>query len=205
MQQPWQPLLDWWFAAAGCGPAATASEVAAARGKLWFGKQDSQDQEARERFGDWVEQALADALPDWQQDSRGWLANLLLLDQLPRMIFRETPRAFAGDALARKLVQQGMAKGWDQRLAPIQRVFAYLVLEHAEDLALQDQAVQLFDVLHQQAAMAERELFAGYLDYAERHQRVIARFGRFPHRNQILGRSSSAEESAFLLEPGSRF
>ena len=76
---------------------------------------------------------------------------------------------------------------------------------NAEDLALQDQAVQLFQVLLTQAVAAERELFAGYLDYAERHQRVITRFGRFPHRNQMLGRCSSAEESAFLLEPGSRF
>lgn len=84
-------------------------------------------------------------------------------------------------------------------------MFVYLVLEHAEDLALQDQAVQLFHALHEQAAPAERALFAGYLDYAERHQQVIARFARFPHRNQILGRPSSAEESAFLLEPGSRF
>lgn len=78
-------------------------------------------------------------------------------------------------------------------------------MEHAEDLQLQNQAVQLFQALLEQAASTERELFAGYLDYAERHQRVIARFGRFPHRNQILGRSSSVEESAFLLEPGSRF
>lgn len=84
-------------------------------------------------------------------------------------------------------------------------MFAYLVLEHAEDLALQNQAVQLFQALFEQAATVERELFAGYLDYAERHQRVIARFGRFPHRNQILGRTPSAEESAFLLQPGSRF
>lgn len=100
---------------------------------------------------------------------------------------------------------RGLAQGWDQQLPPIQRVFAYLVLEHAEDLALQNQAVRLFQALTQEATAAERELFAGYLDYAERHQRVIARFGRFPHRNQILGRHSSAEESAFLLEPGSRF
>ena len=205
MQQPWQPLLDWWFGAAGSGSDMTAAEVAASRTALWFGKQDRQDDQAREQFGVRVEQALAGQLQDWQGEPEGWLANILLLDQLPRMIFRDTPRAFAGDALARRLVQQGLARGWDQQLAPIQRVFVYLVLEHAEDLALQDQALQLFDGLHRQAAVAERELFAGYLDYAERHQRVIARFGRFPHRNQILGRTSSAEESAFLLEPGSRF
>lgn len=200
MHTPWQPLLDWWF-----GPGLTAVEVAASRGKLWFGKQDRQDDQAREQFGALVEQALAGQLQDWQTEPEGWLATLLLLDQLPRMIFRDTPRAFSGDPLARPLALHGLAQGWDQQLRPIQRVFAYLVLEHAEDLVLQNQAVQLFDVLHQQAATAEREPFAGYLDYAERHQRVIARFGRFPHRNQILGRASSAEESAFLLEPGSRF
>ena len=199
--QPWQPLLDWWFGASG----ASAAEVAASRSALWFGKQDSQDRQARERFGEQVEQALAGQLSAWQAEPEGWLANLLLLDQLPRMIFRDTPRAFAGDRLARPLALHGLAQGWDQALPPIQRVFAYLVLEHAEDLQLQDQAVQRFQVLLEQATSAERELFAGYLDYAERHQRVIARFGRFPHRNQILGRSSSVEESAFLLEPGSRF
>jgi uncharacterized protein (DUF924 family) len=198
--QPWQPLLDWWF-----GPAAAAAEVAASRGRLWFGKQDSQDEQAREQFGDLVEQALAGQLQDWLTEPEGWLASLLLLDQLPRMIFRDTPRAFAGDLPARPMVLHGLTLGWDQSLAPVQRVFIYLVLEHAEDLTLQNQAIKLFEVLHEQAAASERELFAGYLDYAERHQQVIARFGRFPHRNQILGRASSAEESVFLLEPGSRF
>ncbi|MDO9618357.1 MAG: DUF924 family protein [Pseudomonas sp.] len=205
MSAPWQPLLNWWFGAAGRGSGATAVEVAASRTALWFGKQDRQDAQAREQFGALVEQALAGGLHDWQGEPEGWLATLLLLDQLPRMIFRDTPRAFAGDPLARPLALHGLTQGWDQQLPPIQRVFTYLVLEHAEDLALQHQAVQLFQVLFAHAATAERELFAGYLDYAERHQRVIARFARFPHRNQILGRTSSAEESAFLLEPGSRF
>ncbi|WP_339525374.1 DUF924 family protein [Pseudomonas sp. EA_35y_Pfl2_R111] len=205
MNAPWQPLLNWWFGAAGCGPGVSAAEVAASRTALWFGKQDRQDVQAREQFGALVEQALAGQLQDWQAEPEGWLATLLLLDQLPRMIFRDTPKAFAGDLLARPLALHGLTRGWDQQLHPIQRVFAYLVLEHAEDLALQNQAVQLFQVLLEQAATAERELFAGYLDYAERHQRVIARFGRFPHRNQALGRLSSTEESAFLREPGSRF
>ncbi|MGE6794061.1 DUF924 family protein [Pseudomonas guineae] len=203
--QPWQPLLDWWFGAAGCGPGVTAGEVAASRRTLWFGKQDHQDDQARELFGGLVEQALAGQLQGWPAEPQGWLANLLLLDQLPRMIFRDTPRAFAGDVLARPLALHGLNLGWDQHLPAIQRVFVYLVLEHAEDLALQNQVVRLFQALTQKAIAAERELFAGYLDYAERHQRVIARFGRFPHRNQILGRRSCAEESAFLLEPGSRF
>lgn len=205
MSAPWQPLLDWWFGAAGSGPDATAAEVAASCTALWFAKQDRQDELAREQFGGLVEQALAGQLVGWQTVPEGWLATLLLLDQLPRMIFRDTPRAFAGDLLARPLALHGLSQGWDQQLSLIQRVFIYLVLEHAEDLALQNKAVRLFQALTQEATPAEHELFAGYLDYAERHQRVIARFGRFPHRNQILGRSSSAEESAFLLEPGSRF
>lgn len=205
MSAAWQPLLDWWFGATGSGPQATAAEVAASRSRLWFGKRDSQDDEARERFGAWVERALADDLAEWHGHAPGWLANILLLDQLPRMIFRDTPLAFSGDRLAQALVLDGMAWGLDRQLAPIQRVFVYLVLEHAEDLPTQDRAVECFALLQDEAPAAERALFADYLDYAQRHQRVIARFSRFPHRNAVLGRSSTDEEEAFLLEPGSRF
>ena len=197
----WQPLLDWWFGA----DHGTASEVAAARQRLWFGKRDSQDREAEARFGALVKQALADQLHGWAQDPQGWLAQLILLDQLPRMIFRDTPQAFDGDSQARLLVQTGIDRGWDRQLAPIQRVFAYLVFEHAEDLPLQNRAVELFANLVNEAAADEQALFADFLDFAERHQRVIARFGRFPHRNAIFGRASTDEEQAFLREPGSRF
>ncbi|MGE8503310.1 MAG: DUF924 family protein [Pseudomonas sp.] len=199
--QPWQPLFDWWFGA----DHGTASEVAAARQQLWFGKRESQDQEASERFGALVEQALAGGLQSWRETPQGWLALLILLDQLPRMIFRDTPRAFAGDVRARPLLRDGLAGGLDRGLAPIQRVFAYLIFEHAEELALQDRAVELFRQLLDEADADERALFASYLDFAERHQQVIARFGRFPHRNAILGRVSTDEEQAFLREPGSRF
>ncbi|WP_161868002.1 DUF924 family protein [Pseudomonas yangonensis] len=197
----WQPLLDWWFGA----DHGTAAEVAAARQRLWFGKRDSQDREAETRFGALVEQALAGELQGWADVPQGWLAQLILLDQLPRMIYRDTPRAFAGDKLAQPLLQDGLDRNWDLRLAPIQRVFAYLVFEHAEDLALQNRAVELFASLLNQAAADEQALFANFLDFAERHQRIIARFGRFPHRNAILGRACSDEEQAFLREPGSRF
>ncbi len=198
--QPWQPLLDWWFGADG-----SATDIAAARRGLWFGKRDSQDREAEARFAALVEQALAGELQGWADEPQAWLAHLILLDQLPRMIFRDTPRAFAGDALARPLLEAGLERGWDRALTPIQRVFAYLIFEHAEDLPLQARAVELFRSLLDQAGDAERELFADFLDFAERHQRVIARFGRFPHRNAILGRACTDEEQAFLREPGSRF
>ncbi|SHL19763.1 DUF924 family protein [Phytopseudomonas punonensis] len=197
---PWQPLLDWWF-----GPSGSAEQSAAEKHSLWFGKRDDQDAEARERFGSLVEQALAGDLLDWSADPRGWLANVLLLDQLPRMIHRDTPLAFAGDAQARALVEEGITLGWDRRLSPLQRVFIYLVFEHAENHLQQIRSVQLFAELSEGSSATERELFAGFLDYAQQHQRVIERFGRFPHRNEILGRVSTADELRFLAEPGSRF
>jgi uncharacterized protein (DUF924 family) len=200
MTKPWLPLLDWWF-----GSGTTAAEVAAARSALWFGKQDSQDVDARERFAGLVEQALAGELADWADSPQGWLALILLLDQFPRMIFRDSPRAFAGDGLARQLVLAGLDEAQEEALTPLQRVFVYLVLEHAEDLFLQDEAVRRFTRLLSVATDSEKPLFANYLDYAERHRQVISRFARFPHRNAVLGRPSTPEELAFLQEPGSRF
>lgn len=200
MYAPWQPLLEWWF-----GSAESPSEVAKAQGTLWFGKKKSQDRDARERFAGQVEQALTGGLSDWAENPQGWLALVLLLDQLPRMIYRDTPKAFAGDQRAQTWVEHGLKLGRDQHLLPIQRAFIYLVLEHAEQVEMQDQAVaHLTELLNLQPA-TDREVFADQLDYAKKHQRVIARFSRFPHRNEILGRTSTAEELAFLKMPGSRF
>lgn len=200
MTAPWQPLLEWWF-----GSAQAPNDVAADKGKLWFGKSESQDLEAQTRFGDWVEQALAGGLTEWAQRPDGWLALVLLLDQLPRMIYRDAPKAFCGDLRAQALVAQGIAADFDRQLPPIQRVFIYLVFEHCENLAVQNEAVSRYIELVAQQPQAEQKLFADYLDYAEKHQRVIARFGRFPHRNEVLGRESTAEELEFLSRPGSRF
>jgi uncharacterized protein (DUF924 family) len=200
MTAPWQPLLEWWF-----GTLQSPNEIAADKGKLWFGKRASQDLEARTRFGDQVEQALAGGLTEWAQCPEGWLALVLLLDQLPRMIYRDTPKSFSGDLRAQALVAQGIAADFDRQLRPIQRVFIYLVFEHCENLAVQNEAVSRFIDLVEQQPEADRAVFADNLDYAERHQKIIARFGRFPHRNAVLGRESTAEELAFLSGPGSRF
>ncbi|MCU1760352.1 DUF924 domain-containing protein [Pseudomonas sp. 14P_8.1_Bac3] len=200
MTAPWQPLLEWWF-----GTLESPNDIAADKGKLWFGKRDSQDLEAQTRFGEWVEQALAGGLTEWAQRPDGWLALVLLLDQLPRMIFRESPKSFAGDLRAQALVAQGIAADFDRQLRPIQRVFIYLVFEHCENLAVQNEAVSRYIDLIAQQPEGDRKLFADFLNYAEKHQRVIARFGRFPHRNAVLGRESTAEEVEFLSEPGSRF
>lgn len=198
MAEPCQPLLDWWF-----GSAETPDEIAAEKNKLWFGKHH--DRQARERFGDQVDQALAGGLTDWAQHPEGWLALVILLDQFPRMIFRDTPKAFSGDLRAQALVAQGLAAGFDRQLKPIQRVFIYLVLEHCENLAVQNEAVSRFIDLVREQPEADRAVFESNLDYAERHQKIIARFGRFPHRNGVLGRESTAEEVEFLKGPGSRF
>lgn len=200
MTAPWQPLLEWWF-----GKAETPNEVAAEKGKLWFGKRNSQDLDAQTRFGDWVEQALAGGLTEWAQRPEGWLALVLLLDQLPRMIFRDTPKSFSGDLRAQALVTQGIAADFDRQLRPIERVFIYLVLEHCENLATQNEAVSRSMDLVAEQPETDRALFTDYLDYAEKHQKVIAQFGRFPHRNAVLGRASTSEELAFLSVPGSRF
>ncbi|AZD96299.1 DUF924 family protein [Pseudomonas chlororaphis] len=200
MAAPWQPLLDWWF-----GSAEKPADIVAEKGKLWFGKRDSQDLEARERFGDLVEQALADGLTEWAQRPQGWLALVLLLDQLPRMLYRETPKSFAGDLRAQALVAQGIAADFDRQLPATQRSFIYLVFEHCENLAVQNEAISRFAALHDEQPPEDRPVFADQLDYAERHRKIIARFGRFPHRNRILGRESTPEELAFLREPGSSF
>ncbi|MCE4068938.1 MULTISPECIES: DUF924 family protein [Pseudomonas] len=197
---PWQSLLDWWF-----GNALDANEVAAQRNALWFGKSACQDVDSENRFGGLVRQALDGGLQEWEREPQSWLALILLLDQLPRMIFRDTPRAYAGDARAQQLVRQGLAAGFDRQLPRIERVFVYIVLEHAEDLASQNEAVRLYEELQSESSESDKVLFAGYLAYARKHQVVIDRFGRFPHRNLILGRDSTAEEAQFLTEPGSRF
>jgi uncharacterized protein (DUF924 family) len=206
MQAPWQPLLDWWFgeplAQAVADPQA-ALRIADARHRLWFGYRDAQDAETRLRFGELTEQALQGGLADWADVPEGWLALLLLLDQLPRMIHRGERRAYAGDARAREVLEAGLARGFDARLPPIARVFVALVLEHAEHREAQRRSLAAFTALSD--AHGGAEPFAGFLDYARRHAQVIERFGRFPHRNAILGRVSTPEEAEFLQRPGSRF
>lgn len=197
----WQPLLDWWFG----DTEAAASAVAASRQGLWFGYRAEQDDEARRLFGEPCAAALAGGLQEWAEQPQGWLALILLLDQLPRMIHRGTSQAFYGDTRAQALVRQGLEQGLDSQLPAICRVFPYLVLEHAEDLAQQDEAVARFASLRDQVAADQRAPFDGYLDYAERHRQVIRRFGRFPHRNDTLDRPSTTEELVFLEQPGSRF
>lgn len=195
-----QEVLEFWF-----GAILQGSSMTARHGRLWFGKDPQVDRQIAERFGSLVESAASGTLESWGATPEGRLALLILLDQFPRNMFRGTPRSFAFDGLARGICLEGMALGQDRRLNLLQQVFFYLPLEHAEDLQLQEQSVTAFARLLEEAPAAWRESFSEFHRYAVKHRDIVARFGRFPHRNAILGRTSSDEELAFLQEPGSSF
>ena len=166
----------------------------------WFRKNEAFDAAIRERFGADVDVALSTTPCSGSDETL--LARILLLDQFTRNTFRDTPRAFAGDAQALALAATLVAAGRDKNLAPCQRWFAYLPFEHSESLLDQERAVALFAGLRREM---QNETFDGAYDYALRHRAVITLFGRFPHRNAILGRTSTAEEIEFLKQPGSSF
>jgi uncharacterized protein (DUF924 family) len=188
-----QAVLDHWFGAAGTPEHGTL------RG-LWFKKDEKTDRDIAQRFGALIERALRGELAGWAADAPGALAQILLLDQFTRNALRDTPAAFAGDARALAAASAMVGARQDEALPPEQRAFVYLPFEHAESLAMQDEAMRLFGRLTAQAPQM-RDMLA----YAERHRAVIQRFGRFPHRNAMLGRRSTVEELAFLREPGSHF
>lgn len=182
-------VLQFWF---GDGQAARPE---------WFRKDEAFDGLIRARYARLIERALEGGLAGWRNTPDGALAELIVLDQFTRNVFRDTPRAFAGDALALAGARAMIARGDDGLLAPLERWFVYMPLEHAEDLAMQDESVRRFEALAAQSP----EQFGSAFDYALRHHEVIRRFGRFPHRNAILGRESTAAEIEFLKQPGSRF
>jgi uncharacterized protein (DUF924 family) len=164
--------------------------------RQWFAKDPAFDALLRQRFLGLTRSAIAGELEAWSMEPTGALALVLLLDQFPRQIWRETPMAFAGDPQALALSLQAVALGWlEAEAGQARRQFWLMPLMHSEDLAVQEEALPLF------ARFSDPRT----ADFARRHRDVIARFGRFPHRNAALGRDSSAEELAFLQTPGSRF
>ncbi len=176
-----QSILHFWF-----------EELTA---KQHFVKDAALDETIRARFGDLLAAAARCELFGWRATAEGRLAEIIVLDQFSRNVYRDTPRAFAQDALALVLAQELVASGLDRSLPVAQRIFAYMPYMHSESALVHAQAVALFS----QPGMEDN------LDYERRHKAIIDRFGRYPHRNLILGRSSSAEEMAFLSEPGSSF
>ena len=201
MQDPLaQSIVDFWFVAA---PGETVSgEAPQPRDRVtrdvWFRKDDAFDNTIRQRFGVALAAGIAGAFGDWCNEPLGCLARVVLLDQFTRNAFRGTPRAFAGDAGALATSELAIARGFDRALALHERWFLYMPFEHSESLATQERGVALFETL-------ARDGLDSPLPWAIRHRDVIRRFGRFPHRNEILGRTSTPDEIAFLAQPGSRF
>lgn len=188
-----QDVLDFWFG------APHSADYGRAR-KLWFKKDEAFDASLRERFGALLDAACKGDLDAWAATPEGALALVIVLDQFSRNCHRGTPLAFASDDKALGLARRLVASGADRLLpTPYHRAFAYLPFEHAETMEAQRESLRLFGELAQESDGRD------YYDHAVRHAGVIERFGRFPHRNAILGRASSERELAFLREPGSSF
>ena len=163
--------------------------------KQHFAKDAALDALIAQRFGAELKAGARCELFDWRESPEGRLAEIIVLDQFSRNVWRDTPRAFAQDALALALAQELIARGDDAQLSPAQRYFAYMPYMHSESLAVHAEALRLFTALGN----------ANALHYEQRHQAIIQQFGRYPHRNAILGRESTPEEIEFLQESGSGF
>ena len=195
-----QAIVRFWF-----GDALASVEAATARAKVWFKADPAFDAELARRFGACPDQARSGAFDHWAREPESALARILVLDQFPRNIFRGTRAAFEYDAAAAAAATAAVDTGLDAQLHPLMTAFVYLPFEHAEDAALQARSVSAFQALEPRAPQGLEAMFAGFTDYAHRHRRIIERFGRFPHRNAILGRTSTAEEITYLEGGGDRF
>lgn len=191
LPEPAPAILDFWF-----GELDADGMPADAVMRRWFESGPGFDAEVRERFA--ADLQRFDALQELETEPAGALALVVLTDQFPRNIHRGTPRAFAFDEVARGATLRAIESGHESGLRPIERVFLYMPLEHAEDIGLQDESVRRFRALADEVPAHLRETFASFVWHAENHREVIARFGRFPHRNAVLGRESTDAERAYL-------
>jgi len=190
-------VLTFWLGPPGTAPLANA--------KKWFTRDDAFDAEIRARFGDTIHAASRGQLESWRTTPRGRLAFVILCDQLSRNVFRGTPRAFAQDAIALETSERALDAGDWESLSTVERQFLVMPLMHAEDRSRQRRCVELFEKIAADAPDDLKENAASSLKYARMHADVVERFGRFPHRNAVLGRESTPEEIAFLKTPNSSF
>ncbi len=195
-----EDLLAFWF-----GSALESDAAARARVALWFRRDDAFDRELERRFGDLPERARSGDFDAWADAPRYALARVIALDQLPRNLYRGLPESYAFDTSALAAADDALARGHDRVLHPLEAMFMYLPFEHAEDIGMQERSVRLFEDLQMRAPSGLEPLFAGFADYARRHRAVVARFGRFPHRNEVLGRANTEDENAYLAAGGERF
>jgi uncharacterized protein (DUF924 family) len=193
-------ILDFWF-----GKLTDDTQYPKEHAKMWFMKSEQTDRLIHQNFEIDLQKAAQNKLDSWKETAKGALALVLLLDQFSRNIYRDTPKSFAQDSKALETALEAIHKGLDKKVRPIQRVFFYLPFEHSEDLEMQKQSVALCNDLVKTAPPELEKVCTSFKDYALHHFEIIQKFGRFPHRNKILGRPSTPEEIEFLKQPGSSF
>ena len=197
---PIEDILDFWFGELNEHGCSTPEHR-----KRWWTKSDAFDESIQHHFLDDYEAIVAGEREAWRSTARGTLAYIIVLDQFSRNMFRGTPEMFAADELAREVCREGLDAGSDAELSFDERVFFYLPLEHSESMDDHELCLKLFERLLESAPELLQADAKYYLDFAVQHKAIIERFGRYPHRNGILGRASSDEEAKFLEEPGSSF
>ena len=185
-------LLDFWF------PTGTDPDALQAAKKRWFQAGPADDRIMHDRFGPDLAKALAGQLADWALEPAGRLALILLLDQVCRNVNRGSAGAFAGDSRALQLCLEGLETGVHRALTPIQRVFFYMPLQHSESVPHQQRAVELYQELAEESPVELAPILSDCANYARLHHDIVVRFGRFPHRNRLLERDSTAEEQEYL-------
>jgi len=193
-------VLEYWF-----GDTVKNLARVPDRMDFWFGASPATDAEILTRWGELVEAASEGRLDAWTPSPRGRLAVLLLLDQFRRSIYRGTPEAFRRDGRARYLMRDGVSRMMDLKLSPIERVFFYMPLQHSESLDDQELGVDRFLQVEREVASEYQVTFAGFRKYAQLHRDIVARFGRFPHRNAILGRRDTPDERVWLAGAAETF
>jgi len=196
----YQSVLDFWF-----GKKTDNQGIIKEKAQLWWAKDAAFDAQIKKQFEPVLDDLIEGKLENWKAQPQGHLALIILADQFSRNMYRDDARGFSQDNIALALAIEGLKQGADKQLSLIERSFFYLPFEHAESLERQQQSVALYRALLAEADTEVQEYFQGNLDYAIRHQVIIERFGRYPHRNAILRRASTVEEIAFLQEPGHSF
>jgi uncharacterized protein (DUF924 family) len=193
-------IIQFWH-----GPALDSPEAASGRRDWWYRGGEAVDDEIRARFGDFVERARDGGLSDWGDTAEGSLALILLLDQFTRNIYRNTPDAYSGDKLAFEIVSSAIRRDLDKTLHPVSRIWLYHPFHHSEDVVAQDTGITIQKALKRQGPAPWRPYIDRSIKGWTRHRDIVARFGRFPHRNHVLGRPSSRKEAAFLARNGESF
>lgn len=193
-------IIDFWFGQACLSPAAALE-----RNAFWFGNDSALDQQIWELYADAVTDAGAGHYADWGETARGRLALIILLDQFPRNIYRGTAEVFRYDTKALDLAGQGVTLGQLAGFAVPEQAFFLMPYQHSEDVAVQNAGVALYTAMVDDAGDEWRDVAAGYRDFAAQHRDIIVEYGRFPHRNNVLGRSSTPAEDGYLAGGGATF